>query len=213
MCSFQFNGICFQRKQVWIDSFSMPGALHCTNVKNRSLLVLTILHSGFVGGTTEDVKTNFTCSKFWVCSASSMRVKTCVHRTAPSASWQPLCRKFFFVKCLEMFANSHLLQCVAFRWHQSTWALALAQLFTFLLNVTLRLCSQSSANRRLRRKHGSRIFVFNIVKNKLSCVLFKSSWQAHPRLQNPCLSWRYLYFCNQSSCRFENVDSCHWPDR
>ena len=93
MCSFQFNGICFQRKQVWIDSFSMPGALHCTNVKNRSLLVLTILHSGFVGGTTEDVKTNFTCSKFWVCSASSMRVKTCVHRTAPSASWQPLCRK------------------------------------------------------------------------------------------------------------------------
>ena len=39
----------FEREQVWIDCDSMTVALQCTNVDNRSVLVLTILHGGFVG--------------------------------------------------------------------------------------------------------------------------------------------------------------------
>ena len=47
----------FQREKVWIDCDSVT--LQCTNAVNRSLLVLTILHSGFVGGTTEYVNPSF----------------------------------------------------------------------------------------------------------------------------------------------------------
>ena len=37
----------------------MTAALQCTNVANRSGLVLTVLHSEFVGGTTEYVNAFF----------------------------------------------------------------------------------------------------------------------------------------------------------
>ena len=59
MCSFQFNGI--RLKEVWIDCDPMTVALQCTNVDNRSMLVLTILHAGSVGRTTEYVNPFF-CS-------------------------------------------------------------------------------------------------------------------------------------------------------
>ena len=34
----------FERKHRWIDCNNMTVALYCTNVNNRSVLILTILH-------------------------------------------------------------------------------------------------------------------------------------------------------------------------
>ena len=53
----------FQREEAWIDCDTLTVALHCTNVDNRSFLVLTLLHSGFVGRTTECVNPIFLCQR------------------------------------------------------------------------------------------------------------------------------------------------------
>ena len=45
-------------------------------------------------------------------SASSMSVKTCDHRTAPSSSWQPLCRRIFVNQIFEKSLNSQSLLCL-----------------------------------------------------------------------------------------------------
>ena len=41
-----------KKKKGWTDSGTMTVALYCTNVSNRSVLILAILHSGNVGRTT-----------------------------------------------------------------------------------------------------------------------------------------------------------------
>ena len=71
-----------QREQVWIDCDPMTVALRCTTVDHRSTLILTILHSGLSVGR---LRTSINFSVFQP-PASSKSVKTCVHRTAPSAS-------------------------------------------------------------------------------------------------------------------------------
>ena len=53
----------FQSKQNWINCNTVTVALYCTNVNNRSAVVLTILRSGFVGRTTECINQLF-CYKF-----------------------------------------------------------------------------------------------------------------------------------------------------
>ena len=45
------------------------------------------------------------------------------------------------------------------------------------------------------------LWCFVSFRHRLMCALFKSSWYTHPRLQNSWLSWRYLNFYKQSSCK------------
>ena len=52
VCPFQLSGISFKEKKGWTDSGTMTVALYCTNVSNRSVLILAMLHSGNVGRTT-----------------------------------------------------------------------------------------------------------------------------------------------------------------
>ena len=146
----------------------------------------------------------------WVCSASSMRVKTFGHRTAPSASSQPPCRRIF-VKCLEMLTNSQSLLVGVFSWDyfpmsvtESNWCkLWLWRSFLpYWWMSTCHLFSLSSAAHWLLWWRGSRNLVVSLCWNKLSCLLFDSSWFSHPRLLISWLSWRYLYFYIQSSSRF-----------
>ena len=63
----------------------MTVALQYTNVANRVILILTILHSGFVGGTTEHVNP-FSLFQSSVRQASFKSDKTRVDCTAPLAS-------------------------------------------------------------------------------------------------------------------------------
>ena len=83
---------------------------------------------------------------------------------------------------------------------------------SYMWLFTWRLCWRSPAVRRLRRKHGSRTLVFNIFRNRFTCVLFTTSWDTHPRLPISLLSGRYLHSKSQSSCRFDYFDFCHLPD-
>ena len=62
-CSVQFRRYLFQRKQSWVDCVSMVVALYCTNVDNRFVSILTILHSGVVGRTTGCVNPIFVVPK------------------------------------------------------------------------------------------------------------------------------------------------------
>ena len=39
--------VSLSKTQRWIDAGSMTVSLYCTNVNIRSVLILTILHSGF----------------------------------------------------------------------------------------------------------------------------------------------------------------------
>ena len=49
----------FQREPVWIDCGTMTVSLFYTSVDNRSVMFLTILHSGFVGRLTESAHLMF----------------------------------------------------------------------------------------------------------------------------------------------------------
>ena len=62
------------------------------------------------------------------------------------------------------------------------------------------------ATRRLRRKHGSIILVFSIVRNILSCVLSILREIRTQDFKFPSSRKRYLYFCSKSSCKFEYFD-------
>ena len=53
-----------KKEQVWIDCNPMTGALYCTNVNNRFVLVLVKLHFGFVVTTTECVNQIFFVPRF-----------------------------------------------------------------------------------------------------------------------------------------------------
>ena len=153
----------FQRDQVWID-FNPVTVLHAYRYSFRC----GPHHTPYLDLSAERLSASIQSFlfQFGVCSAYSMSVKTCVHRTAPSASWQPPCRKIF-VKCLEMLTNSQSLLCCALAQviFQSRWLKPMSISFGFGAAscpkrvFTLRLCAP--ATRRLRRKHGSRILVFN----------------------------------------------------
>ena len=83
----------------------MTVALQCTNAYDRSVLILTILHSGFVGGTTECVNPCFFVpifSIFQECQSVSIVVLRLFHVNLRVVR--------MFVMCLEMLTTS---QCFA----------------------------------------------------------------------------------------------------
>ena len=91
----------FQRIQEWIDCNITTVVMHYMNAKNRSVLILRMLHSWLVDFMTPNASIESSLFPFWVCSESSIRVKTNDRGAAPSAcTWAKY-------KCPEMF-KSHL---------------------------------------------------------------------------------------------------------
>ena len=158
----------------------------------------------------------------WDSSASSMSNDTCVHRTAPSASWQPPCRKIF-VECLEMFSEFTIPFVFCSCWDsfpisvtESNWKKLWLwrSCIPYWRMSTCRLCSRSPAGWRLRwwrplQKSGGQ----SHQEYTLSFALLKSLWQKKPtQVFDFVVSWRYLYFNHLSSCRFEHFNSRPWSD-
>ena len=104
---FQLNGISFKEILNWIDSGTMTVSLCCTNVNNRSVLILTM--PPFWACQWNDlVQQSIFCvpilsllSTWHVCQKND-------HRTALSDSCQLVCLKNF-VQCLETCTNSQSL--------------------------------------------------------------------------------------------------------
>ena len=150
----QFNGICFKENKFRLTV--TPWLWPCTAFRLGPRVCRWndwVRQSNLLGSEK-------------VCSASSMRDETCVHLAAPSASWQPPCRKFW-VKCrihnpicvlLLLILISNLVN-----WIQLIQSWAVSQRCTSLTNVHL----SSLATWRLRWWRGSRIFVVSLCWNEV----------------------------------------------
>ena len=120
----------------------------------------------------------------WICSASSMKVQTCNHRTDPfmttsvSQKTRELFGMFWKWQSLMCFAVARMFS--NFRWLNPLEENAGISASLYTPCVCARGRPRSS---KLKRKHRSRIVVFNnLCGNKWSCALFNPSSDINQRL-------------------------------
>ena len=92
VCSFQFKGICF--KEIWFGLIATPWLCPC-NARLYRIVPFWSARYSMLGLSAERLGTSIHCSLFqtWECSSSFKSFKTYDQRSAPSASWQPPCRR------------------------------------------------------------------------------------------------------------------------
>ena len=157
----------------------MTVTLQCFNVENRYVLNLRILHSWFVGRTTEYVNIIL----FFFKNTYYKSVEICNRRTTPSSftttsrsqkySWSVW--TYFRIQIFYIFLVSKYFRLVdwiqnifvSLNWHRSILAL-------FFLND-----SRSSVARRLRRKYDFRTSCSNYFRNNYSAYCSTSSWNTY----------------------------------
>ena len=209
-------GICVpSNSTVSVGLIASPWLWPCTA---RMQIIASYWSSQYsiVGLSVERLSASHQSSLFqcWVSSASSMSNKSGVHRTAPSASWQPPGRKIC-VECLDMFPNSQFHLCFDSCWDsfpmsvtESNWCKLWLwrSCIPYWRMSTCRLCSRSPAAWRLRWWRGSRNLVVSLIRNNSVLRIAQFLVTKLTQVFDFVVSWRYLYFNHQSSCRFEHFN-------